>query len=291
MLYAKISKAWKWWKAQQCPSGYKWVPKTKMKWVPKVKNENVKKRVSFAIDNVSRITNIVQLIIFIIDSRCTKHMPSNLKLLCNFVEKYMGTIRFGNDQFAPILGYGELVQGNITINMVFTSKSLIKISSRLVNFVMRIWRDGKNLDKMKEKGDLCILASNYDNSGPVPQLQNVSPSADTTVLSEQELDLLFGPMYDEFFTADPKMYMFALTVSTAEPKTIKEAMVDSAWIEAMHCSDFRRICCTQVLSNLSDGLEADIQKKGTKRKPEANKSKHGMEKAKSKVSQVEENTT
>ncbi|GJY25799.1 retrovirus-related pol polyprotein from transposon TNT 1-94 [Tanacetum coccineum] len=29
------------------------------------------------------------------------------------------------------------------------------------------------------------------------------------------------------------MCMFALTVSTAEPKNIKEAMVDSAWIEAM----------------------------------------------------------
>ncbi|GKE81121.1 putative ribonuclease H-like domain-containing protein, partial [Tanacetum coccineum] len=32
---------------------------------------------------------------------------------------------------------------------------------------------------------------------------------------------------------DPEMCMFALTVSTAKPKTIKEAMVDSAWIEAM----------------------------------------------------------
>nr|GEW60195.1 retrovirus-related Pol polyprotein from transposon TNT 1-94 [Tanacetum cinerariifolium] len=32
---------------------------------------------------------------------------------------------------------------------------------------------------------------------------------------------------------DPKMCMFALTVSTAEPKNIKEAMADSAWIEAM----------------------------------------------------------
>ncbi|GJY83340.1 retrovirus-related pol polyprotein from transposon TNT 1-94 [Tanacetum coccineum] len=36
---------------------------------------------------------------------------------------------------------------------------------------------------------------------PVPQLQHVSPSADTTVPSQQELDLLFGPLYDEFFTA------------------------------------------------------------------------------------------
>ncbi|GKC25032.1 hypothetical protein Tco_1027182, partial [Tanacetum coccineum] len=41
----------------------------------------------------------------------------------------------------------------------------------------------------------------YDNSGPDPQLQNVSPSADTTGPSQQELDLLFGPLYDEFFNA------------------------------------------------------------------------------------------
>ncbi|GJR74179.1 hypothetical protein Tco_0086544 [Tanacetum coccineum] len=32
---------------------------------------------------------------------------------------------------------------------------------------------------------------------------------------------------------DPEMCMFAFTVSTAESKNIKEAMADSAWIEAM----------------------------------------------------------
>ncbi|GKG14890.1 hypothetical protein Tco_0354490 [Tanacetum coccineum] len=32
---------------------------------------------------------------------------------------------------------------------------------------------------------------------------------------------------------DPEMCMFALTVSTAKPKNIKEAMADSVWIEAM----------------------------------------------------------
>ncbi|GJR42190.1 integrase, catalytic region, zinc finger, CCHC-type containing protein [Tanacetum coccineum] len=32
---------------------------------------------------------------------------------------------------------------------------------------------------------------------------------------------------------DPEMYMFTLTVSIVEPKNIKEAMVDSAWIKAM----------------------------------------------------------
>ncbi|GKD11730.1 retrovirus-related pol polyprotein from transposon TNT 1-94, partial [Tanacetum coccineum] len=152
---------------------------------------------------------------------------------------------------------------------------------------------------------------NYDNFDPDPQLQNVSPLANTTVSSQQDLDLLFGPLYDEFFNAgasrvnksssptdnsaqqdtlpstnihlttepstptqmlkkttmikqnlpilsvhrykkllslhhailpvqtrrqlvtDPEMCMFALTMSTAELKNIKEAMADSAWIEAM----------------------------------------------------------
>nr|GEV11096.1 hypothetical protein [Tanacetum cinerariifolium] len=44
MLYEKTSKAWKWWIEQQCRSGYKRVPKTKMQWVPKAKNENVQKK-------------------------------------------------------------------------------------------------------------------------------------------------------------------------------------------------------------------------------------------------------
>nr|GFA21954.1 integrase, catalytic region, zinc finger, CCHC-type, peptidase aspartic, catalytic [Tanacetum cinerariifolium] len=52
--------------------------KDKMQWVPKVKNKNVHKR-------------IVQLILFIVDSGCTKHMTGNLKLLCNFVEKFLGS--------------------------------------------------------------------------------------------------------------------------------------------------------------------------------------------------------
>nr|GEV42388.1 hypothetical protein [Tanacetum cinerariifolium] len=68
--------------------------------------------------------NTVQLILFIVDSGCTKHMTGNLKLLCNFVEKFMGTVRFGNDQFVPILRYGDLVQGNVTINRVYYVEGL-----------------------------------------------------------------------------------------------------------------------------------------------------------------------
>nr|GEW57267.1 hypothetical protein [Tanacetum cinerariifolium] len=355
MLYEKTSKTWKWWIEQQSPSGYKWVPKTKMQWVPKTKMQWVPKAKN---DHVQK--RIVQLILFIVDSICTKHMT-----LCNFIEKFLGTVRFGNDQFAPILRYGDLVQGNIMINRFYyveglnhnlfsvgqfcdadlevafrkstcfvrdlqgndlltgiehqTSiartpdqngvverrfRTLVEVARTMLSAsqlplffwaeaiktacytqnrsiiipahdktpyhiindrkrsikhlhifgcIYYITRDGEDLDKMKEKGDPCILvgystqskryrvynkrtrmivesihirfdeikevsetsvandtsglvpqrqiASEYHNFDPGPQLQHVSSSADANVPSQQELDLLFGPLYDEFFNA------------------------------------------------------------------------------------------
>ncbi|GJS53959.1 hypothetical protein Tco_0627321 [Tanacetum coccineum] len=35
--------------------------------------------------------------------RCTKHMKGNLKLLCNLFEKFLGTVSYWKDQFAPNL--------------------------------------------------------------------------------------------------------------------------------------------------------------------------------------------
>ncbi|GJT53419.1 hypothetical protein Tco_0988473 [Tanacetum coccineum] len=67
---------------------------------------------------------LVEIILFIIDSGCSKHMTGNLKLLTNFVEKFLGTVKFGNDQIAPILGYGDLVQGTITIKRIYYVEGL-----------------------------------------------------------------------------------------------------------------------------------------------------------------------
>ncbi|GJR38303.1 retrovirus-related pol polyprotein from transposon TNT 1-94 [Tanacetum coccineum] len=67
---------------------------------------------------------LVEIILFIVDSGCSKHMTGNLKLLTNFVEKFLGTVKFRNDQIAPILGYGDLVQGTITIKRVYYVEGL-----------------------------------------------------------------------------------------------------------------------------------------------------------------------
>nr|GEZ38595.1 hypothetical protein [Tanacetum cinerariifolium] len=47
--------------------------------------------------------------------------------------------------------------------------------------------------------------------------------------NDEFINIFFTPL-----ESDAEMCMFALTVSQTEPKNIKEAMVDSAWIESMH---------------------------------------------------------
>nr|GEV44796.1 putative reverse transcriptase domain-containing protein [Tanacetum cinerariifolium] len=51
-------------------------------------------------------------------------MIRNLKLLINFIWKFMGTVRFGNDHVAAILGFGDLQWGNILITRVYFIEGL-----------------------------------------------------------------------------------------------------------------------------------------------------------------------
>nr|GEU59593.1 hypothetical protein [Tanacetum cinerariifolium] len=51
-------------------------------------------------------------------------MTGNLKLLINFVWKFIGTVRFGNDHVAVILGFGDLQWGNILITRVYFVEGL-----------------------------------------------------------------------------------------------------------------------------------------------------------------------
>nr|GEV58879.1 retrovirus-related Pol polyprotein from transposon TNT 1-94 [Tanacetum cinerariifolium] len=55
---------------------------------------------------------------------CSKHMSDNLQLLRNFVKKLLGTVRFRNDHFAAITGYGDYVHGNLTICHVYYVEGL-----------------------------------------------------------------------------------------------------------------------------------------------------------------------
>nr|GFC92471.1 integrase, catalytic region, zinc finger, CCHC-type, peptidase aspartic, catalytic [Tanacetum cinerariifolium] len=51
-------------------------------------------------------------------------MTGNLRLLINFIWKFMGTVRFGNDHVAAILGFDDLQWGNILITRVYFVEGL-----------------------------------------------------------------------------------------------------------------------------------------------------------------------
>nr|GEZ30285.1 retrovirus-related Pol polyprotein from transposon TNT 1-94 [Tanacetum cinerariifolium] len=67
---------------------------------------------------------VIQICLWCIDSGCSKHMTENLKLLINFVWKFMGTVCFGNDHVAAILGFDDLQWGNILITRVYFVEGL-----------------------------------------------------------------------------------------------------------------------------------------------------------------------
>nr|GEW08000.1 integrase, catalytic region, zinc finger, CCHC-type, peptidase aspartic, catalytic [Tanacetum cinerariifolium] len=82
-----------------------------------------KKKWSSNTSNVD-LSFIVQICLWIIDSGCLKHMMGNHALLTNFVEKFLGTVRFGNNDFVVIAGYGDVVIGSMTIKKVYYVKGL-----------------------------------------------------------------------------------------------------------------------------------------------------------------------
>nr|GEW05060.1 integrase, catalytic region, zinc finger, CCHC-type, peptidase aspartic, catalytic [Tanacetum cinerariifolium] len=67
---------------------------------------------------------VIQIVLGYLDSRCSKHMTRNRSPLMNFVSKFLGTIRLGNDHIARIIGYGDYQLGNVTISRVYYIEGL-----------------------------------------------------------------------------------------------------------------------------------------------------------------------
>ncbi|GJY63312.1 hypothetical protein Tco_0464772, partial [Tanacetum coccineum] len=54
-------------------------------------------------ESVSK-TKVVQIVLWYLDSGCSKHMTGDRSQLTNFISKFLGTVKFGNDQVAKIMG-------------------------------------------------------------------------------------------------------------------------------------------------------------------------------------------
>nr|GFA26846.1 integrase, catalytic region, zinc finger, CCHC-type, peptidase aspartic, catalytic [Tanacetum cinerariifolium] len=113
--YERVSKTYSWWYPKFTPSVYIWKPKSK--------KENVNPNVSMPLGNTSRTANVLDTM----TSRSS--IVSNTPLSSNSFAAHRErsihrTVKFGNDQIAPILGYGDLVQEAVMIKRVYYVEGL-----------------------------------------------------------------------------------------------------------------------------------------------------------------------
>nr|GEZ44887.1 integrase, catalytic region, zinc finger, CCHC-type, peptidase aspartic, catalytic [Tanacetum cinerariifolium] len=67
---------------------------------------------------------VVQIVLWYLDSGCSKHTTGDRSQLTNFVNKFMSTVKFGNDHVEKIIGYGDYKIGNVTISRVYFIEGL-----------------------------------------------------------------------------------------------------------------------------------------------------------------------
>nr|GEU78990.1 hypothetical protein [Tanacetum cinerariifolium] len=68
--------------------------------------------------------HVVQIVLWYLDSGCSKHMTGDRSQLINLVQKFLGTVKFRNDHVAKIMGYGDYKIGNVTILRVYFVEGL-----------------------------------------------------------------------------------------------------------------------------------------------------------------------
>nr|GEX64412.1 integrase, catalytic region, zinc finger, CCHC-type, peptidase aspartic, catalytic [Tanacetum cinerariifolium] len=77
------------------------------------------------VDSSSRLKRtVVQIVLWYLDSGCSKHMTGDRSRLLNFVKKFIETVRFGNDHFGAIMGYEDYVVGESVISRVYYVEGL-----------------------------------------------------------------------------------------------------------------------------------------------------------------------
>nr|GEU71261.1 integrase, catalytic region, zinc finger, CCHC-type, peptidase aspartic, catalytic [Tanacetum cinerariifolium] len=102
------------------------------------------------------LSEIVEIVLWFLDFGCSKHMTRQHEKLINFVSKFIDTVRFGNDHFAAIMGYGDLQTGNNLILRVYYVEGLdgVYLPSRSRGFNLYTI----SLEDMIKSSPICLLS-------------------------------------------------------------------------------------------------------------------------------------
>nr|GEU75172.1 retrovirus-related Pol polyprotein from transposon TNT 1-94 [Tanacetum cinerariifolium] len=109
--------------------------------------------------NVRSSLQIVQIVLWYLDSGCSKHMTGDRTQLTNFVNKFLGTVEFGNDHVAKIMGYGDYQIGIVTFLRVY--------------FIEELWYNLFSVGQFCDS-DLEVAFRDMMASSPICLLSNAS---------------------------------------------------------------------------------------------------------------------
>ncbi|GJZ42435.1 retrovirus-related pol polyprotein from transposon TNT 1-94 [Tanacetum coccineum] len=111
---SKVKQVWKAIGKLFANVGYQWKPTGRKFTLAKTQS----------IDDSVQYTTVVQIVLWYLDSGCSKHMTGNRSRLKNFMKKFIGTVRFGNNHFGAIMGYGDYGIGDSVISRVYYVEGL-----------------------------------------------------------------------------------------------------------------------------------------------------------------------
>ncbi|GJS65259.1 hypothetical protein Tco_0679823 [Tanacetum coccineum] len=101
----------------------KGVNKKKVDEHPRI-NKSILRNTNRVDSSSSSKRTVVQIVLWYLDSGCSKHMTGDHSRLRNFVKKFIWTVRFWNDHFGAIMGYGDYVIGDSVISRVYYVEGL-----------------------------------------------------------------------------------------------------------------------------------------------------------------------
>ncbi|GKA08944.1 retrovirus-related pol polyprotein from transposon TNT 1-94 [Tanacetum coccineum] len=154
-LYKNTNQDWKWWIAKRCPSGYKWSPKplrTKKIRMSKIRKDDVSTSISPTIDIVSRITNVLKISNSLGSN--LSNVPSSSNSLADYTthpRNFWVLFIFGNDNCCSILGYGDLIQGNVTIKQESTCFVIDLSGKQFTNTYKEAMADSAWIEAMQDE--------------------------------------------------------------------------------------------------------------------------------------------
>nr|GEZ76978.1 integrase, catalytic region, zinc finger, CCHC-type, peptidase aspartic, catalytic [Tanacetum cinerariifolium] len=99
------------------------VTKKKVKEHPRT-NKSSLNHTNHVDSSISSKRTVVQIVLWYLDSGCSKHMTEDGSRLRNFVKRFIGIVRFRNDHFSAIMGYEDYVIGDSVISRVYYVEGL-----------------------------------------------------------------------------------------------------------------------------------------------------------------------